>query len=146
MVGIILTGHGEFAPGLASAISMVAGEQESFEVVPFAGDKPEEFASKLRESITQMAQQTDGVMVYCDLLGGTPFNQAMLISADVANVQVICGANLPSVIEPLFARASSTLDELVAQAIVAGQGGLSAQSMAALSTDVPEDSDFEDGI
>ena len=35
MIGFILTGHGEFAPGLASALELVAGRQEGFKVVPF---------------------------------------------------------------------------------------------------------------
>lgn len=34
MIGFVLTGHGQFAPGLKSAVDMVAGEQPNFEVVP----------------------------------------------------------------------------------------------------------------
>ena len=37
----------------------------------------------------------DGVLVFTDLLGGTPFNQSMMIAQDVDNVEVLTGTNLP---------------------------------------------------
>ena len=52
MVGFILTGHGQFAPGLASAIAMVAGDQPAFTVVPFEGDQAASYGEDLRAAIT----------------------------------------------------------------------------------------------
>ena len=109
MVGFILTGHGQFAPGLASAIAMVAGDQPAFTVVPFEGDQAASYGEDLRAAITAMREECDGVLVFTDLLGGTPFNQAMMIAQDVDNVEILTGTNLPMVIELLFLRGNATL-------------------------------------
>ena len=54
MIGFVLTGHGQFAPGLKSAVDMVAGEQPNFEVVPFAGSEAVTFGDDLRTCIAKM--------------------------------------------------------------------------------------------
>ena len=54
MIGFVLTGHGQFAPGLKSAVDMVAGEQPNFEVVPFAGSEAVTFGDDLRTCIAMM--------------------------------------------------------------------------------------------
>ena len=35
MIGLILTGHGEFAIGVGHALEMIAGKQTAYKVVPF---------------------------------------------------------------------------------------------------------------
>lgn len=146
MVGFILTGHGTFSNGLASAIDMVAGNQENFAIVPFAGDQAATFGDELKTAIADMAAKSDGVLVFCDLLGGTPFNQAMMAAQDIDNVQVITGANLPMVIELLFLRASASLDELAAQAVEVGKNGITAQTVSSVAGAGTDEPDFEDGI
>ena len=61
-----------------------------------------------------MREECEGVLVFCDLLGGTPFNQSMLISQDVDNVEVVAGTNLPMLIELVMTRsfANATLEEM----------------------------------
>lgn len=152
MVGFILTGHGQFAPGLASAIAMVAGDQPAFTVVPFEGDQAASYGEDLRAAITAMREECDGVLVFTDLLGGTPFNQSMMIAQDVDNVEVLTGTNLPMVIELLFLRGNvlrgnATLAELGEQAVTVGQTGITAQTVASVAGS--EDEDIfgdEDGI
>ena len=135
MVGFILTGHGQFAPGLASAIAMVAGDQPAF------------YGEDLRAAITAMREECDGVLVFTDLLGGTPFNQSMMIAQDVDNVEVLTGTNLPMVIELLFLRGNATLAELGEQAVTVGQTGVTAQTVASVAGSEEEDIfGDEDGI
>ena len=143
MVGFILTGHGQFAPGLASAIAMVAGDQPAFTVVPFEGDQAASYGEDLRAAITAMREECDGVLVFTDLLGGTP----MMIAQDVDNVEVLTGANLPMVIELLFLRGNATLAELGEQAVTVGQTGITAQTVASVAGSDEEDIfGDEDGI
>ena len=144
MIGFILTGHGEFAPGLASALELVAGRQEGFKVVPFDVDKAADYPELIHSEIAAMREQTDGVVVFCDLLGGTPFNQAMMNAATIPGVEVVTGANLPMLLETLSCRTeSSTLDELVECALTAGKMGVDHRVLDA-STDIDEDE--EDGL
>ena len=133
MVGFILTGHGQFAPGLASAIAMVAGDQPAFTVVPFEGDQAASYGEDLRAAITAMRAECDGVLVFTDLLGGTPFNQSMMIAQDVDNVEVLTG--------------NATLAELGEQAVTVGQTGVTAQTVASVAGSEEEDIfGDEDGI
>ena len=148
MVGFILTGHGQFAPGLASAIAMVAGDQPAFQIVPFEGSEAATYGDDLRSAITSMrAECEEGVIVFVDLLGGTPFNQSMMIAQDVDNVEVLTGTNLPMVIELLFLRGNATLAELGEQAVTVGQTGITAQTVASVAGSDEEDIfGDEDGI
>ena len=144
MVGFILTGHGHFANGLKSALDMVAGDQEAFEIVPFEGSQAATYGEDLRAAITKLRGETDGVLVFVDLLGGTPFNQAMMISADVDNVEIVAGTNLPMLIELMLTRANLSLDELVANAVTVGQAGVVHMELPSASND--EDLSDEDGL
>ena len=146
MVGFILTGHGQFSNGLASAIDMVAGDQPAFKIVPFEGSQAASYGDDLRVAITEMRAECEGVVVFVDLLGGTPFNQAMMIASDVDNVEIVTGTNLPMLIELLLTRSGgSTVSELAEQAVQIGQMGITHQSVAALAG-AEDDLSDEDGI
>lgn len=118
-----------------------------FTVVPFEGDQAASYGEDLRAAITAMREECDGVLVFTDLLGGTPFNQAMMIAQDVDNVEILTGTNLPMVIELLFLRGNATLAELGEQAVTVGQTGITAQTVASVAGAEEEDIfGDEDGI
>ena len=79
MVGCILTGHGEFASGLGSAVEMIAGPQDNLTVVTFRESEAGDYADRIAVAITDSVAKYGNTVVYCDLMGGTPFNQAMLL-------------------------------------------------------------------
>lgn len=146
MIGFILTGHGQFANGLKSAIDMVAGDQPAFQIVPFEGSAAATYGDDLRAAITAMREECEGVIVFVDLLGGTPFNQSMLVAGDVDNIEIVTGTNLPMLIELLLTRSgASSLSDLAEQAVGVGQAGVTHKSLASLAGS--EDDDFDgDGI
>lgn len=147
MIGFILTGHGHFSNGLKSAVDMVAGNPEAFEIVPFEGSEAATYGDDLRAAITDMRSKTDGVLVFVDLLGGTPFNQAMMVSADVDNVEIVTGTNLPMLIELLFTRNSvNSVSELAESAVTVGQTGVTHQSMATVMAEGADDLDDGEGL
>lgn len=147
MIGFILTGHGHFADGIKSALDMVAGDQEAFEIVPFEGSAAATYGDDLRAAITKMRGECEeGVIVFVDLLGGTPFNQSMMIANDVDKLEIVTGSNLPMIIELLFARAGATdVTALAEQAVTVGQAAVTRQSLASIMGDAAEDLDG-DGI
>ena len=125
MIGFILTGHGHFSNGLKSALDMIAGPQEAFEIVPFEEAEAGAYGDKLREAVRDMRAKTDGVLVLCDLMGGTPFNQSMMITAEQDNVSVVAGTNLPMLIDIVMARTpESSVEDLVAEAVEVGKEGV----------------------
>lgn len=126
MIGFILTGHGSFAPGLMGAVEMIAGPQEHFEVVDFREEETlEVFEEKMNQAIEKVAGATDGVVIFSDLLGGTPFRTAMLASNDKENIEVIAGTNLPILIEGSGLRfAYTNAAEFVNAVLEIGREGL----------------------
>lgn len=145
MVGFVLTGHGDFATGVASALEMIAGPQDHFEVVPFHEGEESEFPGKLTEALERASADGNGAIAFCDLLGGTPFNQTMVLSAEMgANVEVVAGVNLPLLLEVVAERTeASTVDELLATALEAGKTGV---IHPMLDVDEPDGEDDGDGL
>lgn len=142
MVSCVLTGHGQFAAGLASALFMIAGEQSAFDVVTFEEEKAGEFPQKLRTTLEQAAQAGSGVLVFCDLMGGTPFNQAMMCSQDIPGVQVVSGTNLPMLLEVCVSRGEDTsIQELIQTALEAGKVGIDHKELELASS---SNDDFDD--
>lgn len=141
MVGFVLIGHGDFATGVASALEMIAGPQDHLEVVPFHEGEESEFPGKLTKALERACADGNGAIAFCDLLGGTPFNQTMILSTDMgASVEVVAGVNLPMLLEVVTERTdASTIDELLATALEAGKTGVIHPTL-----DV-EESDAEDG-
>ncbi len=142
MVGCILTGHGTFADGVGGALEMVGGPQSNFQKVTFLEEEAAEFPAKLAGAIQEMAEKCGEVVVFCDLLGGTPFNQAMMAAAGTPGVRVVTGANLPMLLECMSLRNDSTTgEELVQTAVEIGQMGIAAPVLDATAADEPEDGD-----
>lgn len=143
MIGCVITGHGEFAPGMLKALQMIAGPQEKLEVVAFKEGEPlEEYETEVRQAIAHTLEETEGVIVFSDLLGGTPFRTAMLAAADFKNVQVLTGTNLPMLIEISMLRMFETdAVNLATRATEIGKEGVQHVRLSDLE---PESQDTED--
>ena len=140
MIGFILTGHGHFSTGLKSALDMIAGPQPAFEIVPFEEEGAGTYGDKLREAVKAMRAETDGVLIFCDLMGGTPFNQSMMITAEQDNIQVVAGTNLPMLIDIVMARTpDSAIADLVSEAVEVGKEGVCHMELSAGADDDDED-------
>ncbi|GHU40975.1 PTS mannose transporter subunit IIA [Bacilli bacterium] len=126
MIGCILTGHGSFATGLSGALEMIAGQQENFETVCFLEEKSlEAFSEDMRQAMSELRQKCSGVIVFSDLLGGTPFRTAMIEAQAFEDVEVIAGANLPILLESMVLRyGAESLADFIAMALEAGKNGL----------------------
>ena len=142
MVGCILTGHGTFADGVGGALEMVGGPQSNFQKVTFLEEEAAEFPAKLAGAIQEMAEKCGEVVVFCDLMGGTPFNQAMMAGASIPGVRVVTGVNLPMLLECMSLRTDSTTAEEICQtAVEIGRMGIDAPVLDMGSSDEPEDGD-----
>ena len=136
MIGFILTGHGNFSLGVKSAIDMVAGDTPAFKAVPFDGTSTDTYAADLRAAISELREECDGVVVFCDLLGGTPFNQSMLASQVIDNVEVVAGVNLPMLIELIVMRgAYATAEETAEAAVTVGTAGVCHKKLEPMGDD-----------
>lgn len=103
MIGIILTGHGSFASGLASSIEVIAGRQDYFKAIDFPmGSTNIELSEKLQQAVKEL--DCSDIIFCTDIAGGTPFNQSVILSTRLPRSRVISGTNVPVLLEALFSR------------------------------------------
>ena len=138
MIGVVLTGHGSFAPGLADSLRLIAGEQERFAAVAFTPElSPEDLSARLLNAVEQVGKE--GVLILCDLAGGTPFNETVkLLSTLTCPAEVLAGVNLPALIEACTDRDDQTPASLAQQVQDTGREGL---AQLLLGEDSEEDFD-----
>lgn len=144
MVGIIVTGHGNFASGILSSLKVIAGEQEKLLGVDFTvDDSTESLEIKLQEAIENLS--CEEVLVLSDLAGGSPFKVSVMLSQKLSNnnIRVISGTNLGMILETSLCRDGMGVDDLVEFSINSGVSSIKAFELKAV-----EDEDVEeiDGI
>ena len=141
MIGLIVTGHGHFATGLTSSIDLIAGPQDNYVAVDFDGEGTEKLENDLKAAIEKLSG-CEGIIVFSDLAGGSPFKTAAIVTADNPNVKVIAGTNLPMLCEIAMARTMiEDLDMLVSSALNVGKDGVQLFEMPEIADEEPEDGD-----
>lgn len=166
MIGIIITGHMHFASGLKSSVELIAGEQEFFKDIDFlpngetsveqvdkacnvtsqstenvlTGDGVDKLEKDLSLAIYEMSSSCNGIIIFADLVGGTPFKTAATLATKKDNVRVLCGTNLPMLCEIALSRTFvDDLDALVETAISTGKEGVMKFEMPKPVNNEPED-------
>lgn len=108
MQSILLISHGQMANGVKNALSMFFGEQPQFESLALTSDMgADEFGGQIREKLSELDCE-DGTVIFADVMGGTPFNQAAQLLND--KVDLIVGMNLPMLMEFLATREYNKVD------------------------------------
>lgn len=102
MRGIVIASHGKFAEGMYDAIKMFSGELENFSYISLLPDQDlKSFIEELKNKIDKV-DTGDGVVVFCDLLYGTPSNiVSSLLKEEIykEKLEIISGINLATVLE-----------------------------------------------
>ena len=142
MIGIVLSGHGKFASGLNSSIQLIAGQQEGFEVVDFLEGMSSEALQQALQKAVESVDQGQGIVLFTDIPGGTPFNQSVIFSTKKEKVRVVSGTNLPALLDASFSR-DLALDDFIAKVLESGKEGLQ-QFIQKKKGNI--DSEMEDGI
>lgn len=104
MIGLLVTGHANFGSGLTSSLNLIAGEQEAYKYVDFLPEYSlEDLSRELTKAMDEL-KDCEGILVFSDLLGGTPFKTAVEVGFPRGNVNVIAGTNLPMMVEIAMSR------------------------------------------
>lgn len=94
---LIITGHGNFGSGLKSSLDLIVGSYEFIKVVDFTEGKSSE---ALKNEIANLTKDSSKkVYIFTDLPGGTPFKVSSELKLENENIEVLCGTNLPMLIE-----------------------------------------------
>ncbi len=142
MVGLIVTGHGNFATGLISALNLIAGEQDDLIGVDFKAEYSTEILEeKLKKAISKL--DCEEILILSDLAGGSPFKIAAILSQILGDkkIKVLSGTNLGMLIETSLCRVGMNLDEVVKFAENSGK-----DSIKIFEVREKEELDEEDGI
>lgn len=124
MIGLIVTGHGHFASGLSSSLELIAGEQQNYAAVDFDGNGTDRLEKDLKDAYEKLSG-CEGILVFSDLAGGSPFKTAALLLSHDPRVKILAGSNLPMLCEIAMARTMiDDLDTLVSTALSVGKDGI----------------------
>ena len=126
MIGVLAISHGKMAECMLDAAHMFFGDDlPGVEALCFmSSDNPEDFDVKLKDAVARV-NTGDGVIIFADLMGGTPANRSMYVLGD--DVQVITGANMTMMLELLGTRladGTKVSKELVEQLQETGRTGI----------------------
>lgn len=108
MYQIIVTGHGRFAEGLTSSIELIVGKQENYHIVNFDSD-----LSIFKQQMKEIIDKNKNIIIFTDLLGGTPFKTAVELTQEREDCYVLTGTNLGMLFETILIRNNDlTLKEI----------------------------------
>ncbi|MBD5550011.1 MAG: PTS fructose transporter subunit IIA [Lachnospiraceae bacterium] len=109
---IIISGHGSYASGISGFVRMVAGEIKGVEYIDFSENLTVE---DLQGEFQKMLKCYGGekILFLCDIVGGTPFNEAVKCAACRIDTEVVAGGNPASILEACFMKDSLEMQELI---------------------------------
>lgn len=113
MIGIVVSGHINFASGMQSAMKAIVGEPEQMRFVDFVESMSTDDLETALRNAAQEVNSDDGVLFLTDIPGGSPANRASVILMDTDQVEVLSGVNLPMIANAAFERDGASLHELV---------------------------------
>ena len=125
MIGVVICTHSTLAEALLQAACMIVGEFPAAQTVSvMPGEGMDLIREKIGDAIREV-DQGDGVLIMCDMFGGTPSNLSLSFLSD--QVEVVTGVSLPMLIkfftcreQPLDEVAQITCDHTRENVLVAG--------------------------
>lgn len=140
MIGLIVTGHGNFATGLTSSLALIAGEPEHYVAVDFLAEYSiDDLERELNKAFDKL-KDCEGILVLSDLGGGSPFKTAVTIGYPKGNVEILAGTNLPMLIEVNMGRKFiEELPTLTDMAMNTGKDQVVRYEFVPIVQDIPED-------
>jgi PTS system mannose-specific IIA component len=119
MFGVVVAAHGGLAPALLQAAEVIVGGIDGARPVTLgSAASPEHLRETLAEAV-RAVDQGDGVLVLCDMFGGTPAN-VCLSSHLPTRLEVVTGVNLPMLLRVATSR-DLPLEEAARSLVECGQ-------------------------
>lgn len=108
MKGILIVSHGNLAEGMMNTVELFYSNLKQFGFCALYSDEgPEKFEEKVKKSINEV-DSGEGVIVFIDLFGGTPFN--VIVKSMLDGIDVLAGFNLSMILETLSKRENDNFE------------------------------------
>jgi PTS system mannose-specific IIA component len=127
MIGILIVTHKELAEALMGVWDLILGRQDGVLAVSLDPNAPPEVS---REQIQQGLAQVNnshGVIILTDMLGGTPSNLTLPFLQE-GKVEVVTGVNLPMLMKLAHVRDQKDLRKVALALQQSGQKGITVAS------------------
>ena len=98
MIGALIVTHGKLANELLNAAQKIEAKAGVLEAVPLEWtDSVDEAREKIRKALDRIGE-TEGVIIFTDMFGGTPSNISLSF-LEKGRVEIVTGVNLPMVVK-----------------------------------------------
>ena len=102
MTGILIISHHTLAVSLKETIAAVVGQRDNVAALCITKDERlEDFTLRLKDEAEKL-KKSGGLLIFADMLGGTPCNASLALFGTDENVEIITGFNMPIVIEAVM--------------------------------------------
>lgn len=102
-MNFLLISHGPMAEAAVISAEMIMGKQENVRTLSVTHDTTLESMETAISEVYEYFGSHD-LMIFCDILGGTPSNASLRFKARKSSVEVVTGFNLPVLIEAFMAK------------------------------------------
>lgn len=110
-VAVILASHGFLAKEALRSAEMIVGKQDNCAYLAVTENLNLEQAKERMNQMFDELDTSNGTIILCDILGGTPSNVSGTFCLERENTLVLSGLNLPMLLD-LFTNRNRSLDEL----------------------------------
>jgi mannose/fructose-specific phosphotransferase system component IIA len=111
MVKGIIVGHGVFAEAILKSAEQIVGKQQQINVVSNKGLSADMLIEKIKKAIGP--DKGRDTMVFVDLPGGSCTISCYNLLKNMDDLNIICGVNLPILLEFFMLREKYSAHELV---------------------------------
>ena len=102
---LVITGHGNYASGVKSALELIIGPKDNVLAFDFLKEESEEqFSLKFKD-----LDRNNAYLFACDLMGGTPYK---VVSRLDLNKEILIGTNLGGLLDTVLKIDKLPLTEL----------------------------------
>lgn len=121
MIGVLIVTHGQFGKELLRSCELITGKLEKVEALSLEKDDDINDLSTAFKTKVKELNQGDGLIVFVDMLGGSPSNIGAIMLKKEGGFKLISGVNLPMLVEVVLSREIMDIEELTNQLIVNGR-------------------------
>lgn len=110
--GILLVGHGPLPEAMKESLSMITGDVSRVCTVCLRPDEGKEDLERKMRAASEELSSCSRVLVFADLLGGSPANAAMVTFLPDEKYELVSGMNLPMLLVANMATGMALTDLL----------------------------------
>ncbi|MCR1898249.1 PTS sugar transporter subunit IIA [Irregularibacter muris] len=116
---LLIATHGTFAEGIKSSLELIIGKQDFIHVLCAYTEGISEIKKPIKNIISSLKPDEE-IIIATDLLGGS-INNEFMNYISFPNVHLICGVNLPLLLEIVLNIQNENIEKLIGDSIKIAQ-------------------------